>query len=319
MRALVLISTPCEDLARAICPSKDAVGECYQFVEREVFKPAGPSVTAADRQTVCKGIRTGKEALAELKARMLAQWESRWFLVDVTVEATKPNGSSWDPEGGLPDLAFCAEIKGGESGCYPEGRDAEAVSRSVCVDEARCLFNVFARRGATVAVDVLDVDINDEIDQLTKEHVGTCAFTLGAERGQCEGPVTVALEGGGSGAGSLERRFLGRWVMDIEATLARELEFKAMSIAERVKAIEVMAKEMADSYFHFGQDGWLTTVMRGDMKQERYSIVGMKGATFTLKLTATGRADEAVEVQVTDRGLRLTSGKDLLVLRRAPF
>lgn len=257
-------------------------------------------------------MRADKGTFDDLKARMLERWESRWFLVDVTVEPKKADGSSWDVDGGLPDLAMCFEVAGGESGCSPEGRDAAPVSRAVCPDETRCLFTVFARRGATVGIDVLDVD------EEKAENIGVCAITTGRERGQCEGPVTVALEVGGSGAGSLERRFLGRWVMDIEGTLSREAEFRALSLDQRVKAMELMADELGESYFHFTADGWLVIKMRGEMKQGRYSIAGLEGDTFTLKLTAAGEADTTVKVQVTERGLRVVSGKDVLALRRAP-
>lgn len=322
MRALVLMSgllaptlaaaNPCEELARAICPSKDAVGECFLFVDGELVKPAGSALAPVERQNVCKGTLDDKAKRDDLKARMQARWESRWFLVDVAVEPKKADGSSWDAEGGLPDLALCYEVAGGESGCRPEGRDAASVSRAVCPDETRCLFTVYARRGATVGVDVLDVD--DE----KAEYVGVCAFTAGRAGAQCDGPVALATEAGGPGVGSLERRFLGRWVMDVEGTLAREPKFRALSLEQRVEAMEAMGKEVGESYFHFTVDGWLVIQMRGDMKQGRYSIAAVEGDTFTLKVTAAGREDETVKVEVTDRGLRMVSGKDALALLRAP-
>ena len=90
------------------------------------------------------------------------------------------------------------------------GAAVAGVADAIVVDVGRVVGYGRAEVGAVG--DVIPVDIGGVGVVAAGEYVGVCAFTAGRAGAQCDGPVALATEAGGAGVGSLERRFLGRWV-----------------------------------------------------------------------------------------------------------
>lgn len=315
MRALVVgtvllvpafaAANPCEELARAVCPSKDEVGECLLFVDDALRAPPERRLDA------CRMVLGDQPTLEDYRARMKAKSAAQWFPIEVRVEGKKADGSAWDAKAGAPDLAVCLEIDGAEVGCLPDGGDRDSITRAECRDATRCMFNVRAWRGARIAVDVVD------LDEATAEMVGVCAFIAGDTAGQCTGPVALVTEAS-PGVGSLERRLVGRWEMDIERTMLRDAGFAGLSVEQRAKVIATMAEALRGSYFEFGADGRFSVKMREVSGAGRYAVTGLKGETLSLAVTAPGEAAKTMEVTVVERGVVLRDGGKVMVLRRAP-
>lgn len=193
MRALVLVAlmlapavaaaNSCEDLAEAICPSKEGMGDCVTFLDKELRTPDGRSLTGMTRLNACKAALGDPLTLDDYKAGVRGKPRlTRPFTMQVTVEAQKLDGTAWDEDGG-PDVAVCLEVDGKAAGCLPEGADRAAVSKAACPDALQCALRFEAQQGAKVRVEVVDVDEGGS------EPVGSCVFTAGAGGVVCEGPV----------------------------------------------------------------------------------------------------------------------------------
>lgn len=193
MRALVLMSlmlapalaaaNTCEDLARAICPSKETMGDCVTFLDRELRTPEGKSLTGMTRLNACKAALGDALTLEDYKAGVRGKPRlTRPYTMQVVVEPQKLDGAAWDADGG-PDVAVCLEVDGKAAGCLPEGADRAALTRAACPDAVECALRFEAQQGAKVRVEVVDVDEGGS------EVVGSCAFTAGVGAVVCEGPV----------------------------------------------------------------------------------------------------------------------------------
>lgn len=310
---LVAAANPCEELARAICPAEDQVGKCLYFVNDQMRGPGGEKMSGASRLMGCKLALDDAATLADYKTRMKAKADTRWFTMQVNVEPRKKDGKAWDGFGGAPDIAACFTVDGESIGCRPEGKAGASVTKPKCRDSMSCDFEVQVRDGAMVVAQLIDVDSSEN------DLIGTCAFTAGSGSAQCDGPVRLTTEGGASAGAGMAARIVGRWEIDVERTMSRNAEFKALAPEQRVAAIEAAVGTLGESFIEFGKDGRLTGKIGEEHKTGRYVVTGMKGKTLTVETTEDGGKVETVEVEVQKSGLVVTEAKgDAVVLRRAP-
>lgn len=308
----IAVASPCEDLARAICPSADMVGECLYFANGQMREPEGKTFTGADRLRACQRALGDEARLGDLKARMRAKSETRWFTMAVNVEPRKADGSTWDASGGAPDIAACFEVDERSIGCRPEGKSHTKVRRAECENDLRCDFDVHARRGSIVTVVFVDVDEGGS------DRIGTCAFTAGRGTAQCEGPLSLATEGAAPAAGADDLRILGRWELDVEGTMAKDPQSAGLSPEQRVKAIEAAAGSLGETYMEFGRDGRLTLRSGEDRKSGQYTVTASKGDSLTVKATDDEGQVTTMKIAVTVKGIEVREGGQTLVFVRTP-
>jgi hypothetical protein len=308
-----LAENPCEALARAVCPADDQLGQCMSFVDSEMRGPDGKAMSGVNRLMGCKLVLDDEATLGDYRARMRARAETRWYAMQVTVEPRKSDGAPWDALGGAPDIAACFTIDGVGVGCEPGGPKATIPGDPKCRDAMGCEFKVQARRGAVVAVKVVDVD------GLNNDLIGHCEFIAGEGTAECRGQLSLMPEsaGGGAGAGVVDARILGRWDVDIERTMAHEPGFSALSVEERQEAVGRRLDQMHKEYVAFEKGGRLVYTRGEEVVEARYAITALKGKVLTLAVEGEGET-EMWQVTVADEGLVVRRAAGVLHLERAP-
>lgn len=107
----------------------------------------------------------------------------------------------------------------------------------------------------------------------------------------------------------------GRWTIDPER-LAEQPALREMPPEQRLLALEMSQNLLASMTVRFGEDTYAITT-GGKTVEGRYAIVEERGADLVLALTeGEGGTTEQVQLRVDSRGLVMTSGADVLPLRR---
>jgi hypothetical protein len=107
----------------------------------------------------------------------------------------------------------------------------------------------------------------------------------------------------------------GRWTIDPDR-LAEQPFLREMPPEQRQLALEMSQNLLASMTVRFGDDTYAITT-GGKTIEGRYAIVEERGADLVLALTeGEGGTTEQVQLRVDSRGLVMTSGADVLPLRR---
>lgn len=305
------LANPCEELARAICPADDVIGECLAFVDNEMRAPDGKAMTGVNRLMGCKLALEDEATRADYRTRMQAKAETRWYTMQVAIKPRKADGAAWDALGGAPDVAACFTIDDKPAGCVPDGASAGVVRQPKCRDAMSCEFKVHARRGAIVAVTVVDVD------EMSNDDIGRCAFVAGRGMVECNGQLTLTPEGvDGPAAGAVvDNRIVGRWDVNIERTMAQDPAFAELSIEARREAVDRAMGQMHEEYVEFGRDGRIVYTLGEEVIRGRYVVTELKGRSLTIEVV--DERTRTWEVTVADEGLVVKRGTEVVYLERA--
>lgn len=107
----------------------------------------------------------------------------------------------------------------------------------------------------------------------------------------------------------------GRWTIDPER-LGEQPSLAAMPAEQRQLALEMSRNLLASMTVRFDEARYAMTIS-GKAVEGAYTIVAQEGPDLTLELREDGaEAPERVTLRVDSRGLVLTSGEDVLPLRR---
>jgi len=107
----------------------------------------------------------------------------------------------------------------------------------------------------------------------------------------------------------------GRWTVDPER-LAQQPTLEAMPPEQRRLALEMSRNLLASMTVRFDADRYAITIS-GKTVEGAYAIVGQQGPDLTIELREDdAEAPEQVTLRVDSRGLVMTSGDDVLPLRR---
>ncbi len=107
----------------------------------------------------------------------------------------------------------------------------------------------------------------------------------------------------------------GRWTIDPER-LATQPSMAAMPPEQRALALEMSRNLLASMTVRFEEARYAITI-GGKTVEGAYTIVGQEGADLTVELVEDGgEGPERVTLRVDSRGVVMTSGDDVLPLRR---
>lgn len=108
---------------------------------------------------------------------------------------------------------------------------------------------------------------------------------------------------------------LGRWTIDPER-LAEQPTLAGKTPEQKQLALEMSRNLLASMTVRFEGDRYAITI-GGKTVEGAYTIVGQQGADLTVELVEDdGEAPERVTLRVDSRGVVMTSGGDVLPLRR---
>jgi len=92
---------------------------------------------------------------------------SSCFQVTVQVSENKPNGDSWDANGGLPDLKACFNDDWGYR-CKVKSKE-----KAYCKDTLRCDLGIIRFTATSTEVELIDLDFRDH------DYIGTETCSAG--------------------------------------------------------------------------------------------------------------------------------------------
>ena len=91
-------------------------------------------------------------------------------VIEITVDETKPDGSTWDQFRGKPDIALCLTFEDGKPKCYPRANSHHELAEPRCRDSFKCRFGPL--RGPKLEeFEVMVVDVDSAINEIIGKKV----------------------------------------------------------------------------------------------------------------------------------------------------
>lgn len=120
-------------------------------------------------------------------------------------------------------------------------------------------------------------------------------------------------------SGKAEDKIVGKWGMDLEATMSADPKMKDMPEDAKKQAMEQAKAFLGNMSFEFTKDGQAIAKMGDKEEKSSYKITKAEGNTLTIEMTE-GEGDKAKkeEMTFTVEGDKLTmkQGNQTLVLKR---
>ena len=86
-------------------------------------------------------------------------------IIEIEVNETKPDGSTWDQFRGKPDIAMCLTFEDGKPKCYPRAKSHHELAEPRCRDSFKCRFGPL-RGPKADAFEVVIVDVDSAINEI---------------------------------------------------------------------------------------------------------------------------------------------------------
>lgn len=120
-------------------------------------------------------------------------------------------------------------------------------------------------------------------------------------------------------SGKPEDKIIGKWTIDLEATMAADEKMKEMPEEAKKQAMEQAKAFLGNMSFEFTKDGKAIAKMGDKEETSTFTVKKAEGNTVTVEMTE-GEGDKAKKEEMTftvDGGkLTMKQGKQTLVLKK---
>lgn len=284
----VAIAGICEDLANRVCEKDSGTDVCSSFIDGKLVGPDGKPLSQINRLLACKLAVDDVPTLDNYRSEFARHITTDRFSFTVWVDERRQDGKAWDlrdpgvVNSSHPDIAACIGVDYSPIGCVPQGQTLHEIQTAKCHDSVRCPFWVRTHRGASVTVQVVDVDGE------TAELIGDCTFETGNEDAVCAAGVRLEPDYvKPRGASSIvDSRLVATWTVG------------QMPFPEFIDA----AKGAMSVTIEFTNDGRLILAIDSVKRKRQYNITGIEGTTI---VGTTNLRDKDEPFKITIRGDQL--------------
>jgi len=120
-------------------------------------------------------------------------------------------------------------------------------------------------------------------------------------------------------SGKPEDKIIGKWTIDLEATMAADEKMKEMPEEAKKQAMEQAKAFLGNMSFEFTKDGQAIAKMGDKEEKSTYKVTKAEGSTLTVEMTE-GEGDKAKKETMTftidGDNLTMKQGNQTLVLKK---
>ena len=131
--------------------------------------------------------------------------------------------------------------------------------------------------------------------------------------------LTFGLLAFACSGGKPEQQIIGKWTIDLEATMAGDPKMKDLPDDQKAKAMEAAKAFLGNMSFEFTADGKAIAKMGDKAEESTYTVKASEGNVVTLEMKSKKDDKEKVEevkVTVMDGKLEMAQDKQKFVLKK---